>query len=462
MEVAKMLLGEVFESFVKESPVCVMVRGTLEHALPARFVDELFEETAESQYTHELLFSQVVDLLGSVVGQVHRSVNAAYQRRRDEFSVSRRSVYGKINHVEPRVSRELVRRTAQRLTPVIDELKGDRPGLLPGYRVKILDGNHLPASEHRLKELRTLAAGPLPGHALVVLDPQRMQVCDVFPCEDGHAQERSLLLDLVEQLEPGEVWVADRNFCTPLFLWELNLNRAFFIVRQHATNVPCETTGPRRRVGRVETGTVYEQSVRTSDGCGNWLALRRITIRLDQPTTDGDTEIHLLTNLPPAVKATRIAVTYKNRWTIEGVFFELATALKSEIRSLGYPPAALFAFCLALVAYNILSVVKAALRSVHGTTKIDQEVSTYYLAEEIGAVARGMMIAIPSTHWTKTFGDCNAKEMARLLKALAKKVRLHHFQKHPRGPKKPPPKRVFHKRTPHVSTARILALRKAE
>ena len=206
---------------------------------------------------------------------------------------------------------------------------------------------------------------------------------------------------------------------------------------------------------------MYEQSVRTSDGGGNWLVLRRITLVLDEPTTDGDTEIHLLTNLPKQVKATKIAKVYKTRWTIEGAFFELATALKSELRSLGYPPAALFGFCVALVTYNVLSVVKGALRRVHGATKIDRDVSAYYLAEEIGAVTRGMTIAIPSSHWTEAFGDCSTKEMARLLKALAKKVKLHHYQKHPRGPKKPVPKRVFHKRTPHVSTARILAQRKA-
>jgi hypothetical protein len=214
-----MLLGEVFEKFVKESPVCVMVRGTLEHALPAKFVDELFEETAETQYTHNLLFSQIVDLLGGVVGQVHPSVNAAYQRRREQFKVSCHSVYNKINKVEPQVSRELVRRMAERLTAVLDELGGLRPSPLLGFEVRILDGNHLPASEHRLKELRTIAAGPLPGQALVVLNPQRMLVCDVFPCEDAHAQERSVVVDVVQQVKPEIVWIDDRNFCTPLFLW---------------------------------------------------------------------------------------------------------------------------------------------------------------------------------------------------------------------------------------------------
>ena len=75
---------------------------------------------------------------------------------------------------------------------------GERAAWLPGYRVKILDGNHLAGTEHRLKELRTIGAGALPGKALVVLDPQAMLVTDVFPCEDGHAQERSLLDSVLE------------------------------------------------------------------------------------------------------------------------------------------------------------------------------------------------------------------------------------------------------------------------
>ena len=64
-----------------------------------------------------------------------------------------------------------------------------------------------------------------------------------------------------------------------------------------------------------------------------------------------------------------------------------------EIKTLSYPQAALFAFCVALVSYNILSVVLAALRSVHGMEKIEQEVSSYYLADEIRGTYRGMMIA---------------------------------------------------------------------
>ena len=57
--------------------------------------------------------------------------------------------------------------------------------------------------------------------------------------------------------------------------------------------------------------------------------------------------------------------------------------LNGEINTLGYPKAALFAFCVALVAYNVLSTVKAALRSVPWRREGGREVSAYYVAEEV-------------------------------------------------------------------------------
>lgn len=73
--------------------------------------------------------------------------------------------------------------------------------------------------EHRLKELRQISSAPLPGQSLVVLDPSLMLAVDVFPCEDGHAQERSLFDEVLPTVEEDDVWIADRNFCTLNFLF---------------------------------------------------------------------------------------------------------------------------------------------------------------------------------------------------------------------------------------------------
>ena len=61
--------------------------------------------------------------------------------------------------------------------------------------------------------------------------------------------------------------------------------------------------------------------------------------------------------------AVTVAELYRKRWRIEGAFHTLSQALKAEIKTLSYPPAALLAFCVGVVSFNLFAVVKAALRS---------------------------------------------------------------------------------------------------
>jgi hypothetical protein len=164
-----------------------MVRGLLEKALCPQILDELFERNAKIQYTRELLFSTVVNLMSLVVCGVRPSVHAAYQAVSEEISVSVTSVYNKINGIEPSICGEIVRAIAGIMEATIWHLNATIPDLLPGYRIKIIDGNAIAASDHRLKELRQINSAPLPGQSLVVLDPSLMLAIDVFPCEDGHA-----------------------------------------------------------------------------------------------------------------------------------------------------------------------------------------------------------------------------------------------------------------------------------
>jgi hypothetical protein len=456
-----MVLSEVFELFVKQSPVAVMVRATMENVLSAEKLDALFARTARRQRPSELLFSLVADLMGTVVCGVRPSMHAAFQARSEEIGVSVKALYDKLRRIEPQVAQELVRDAAARMAEIIDQTEGRLPAWLPGYRVKILDGNHLPRSERRLKELRSQNVAPLPGHALVVLDPERMLAIDVFPCVDGHAQERSLLPEVLPTIEPGDVVIADRNFCTTDFLGGIADRQAGFVIRQHGQSLRWELEGSRSKIGRVETGVVYEQAIRLLPAQDEpWLA-RRITVELDQPTRDGDHAIHVLTNLPAAVNACQVAELYRRRWTLESAFQELESTLHGELQTLAYPQAALFAFCLALVAYNVLSTVKAALRGEHGPKEIEGKISGYYLADEVAGVWRGMMIVLPAELWQQRFADQTPRQLAAFLRRTAQHIRLDAFRKHPRGPKKKPPNKISKKHRQHVSTARILDQRRS-
>jgi hypothetical protein len=131
--------------------------------------------------------------------------------------------------------------------------------------------------------------------------------------------------------------------------------------------------------------------------------------------------------------------------------------LNGEINALGYPKAALFSFCMALVAYNILSTVKAALRSAHGEAKVE-ELSGYHLVEEIQMCHRGMMRAIPKDEWV-VFQEMSPAELAEVLVGWARATSLSEYAKSHRGPKKPKPTKQSGAKIKHVATSKILKTR---
>src|SRR5262249_41155369 len=141
--------------------------------------------------------------------------------------------------------------------------------------------------------------------------------------------------------------------------------------------------GTRRHVGRIETGVVYEQPVRLLEDNGRTLQVRRITLVLDVPTRDGETEIHILTDLTQKeLDGCGVAELYRRRWTIESAFLHLAMDLRSEINTLGYPRAALFGFAVGVLAYNLVSTMKASIRAQFGSEAVDQ-LSGYGMANDI-------------------------------------------------------------------------------
>jgi len=446
-----MSFDAILARFAAQAPVATMVRAAMANILSPRELDAIFHDCRERQYQDTLLFSSVVGLLSLAVTKAQPSLHAAYQSQREELGVQAAALYLKVAGTELPVTRELVRRTAGRMAAVIEALAVPRESVLPGYRTFLLDGSHLAATDHRLKETRRLKGGPLPGQGLVVLDADRGLIADFLPCVDGHEQERRQLTDWVDLLETGQLWIADRNFCTKLLLFECAAQQACFLVRHHA-GLSVEARGPLQGAGRCATGAVAEGQVVVAGQGDEPLTLRRITIQVDEPTAAGEREIHLLTNLPAEVSAARCAELYHGRWSIEAAFGELTLSLRGEIDTLCYPKAALLAYAIALVTYNLLAVVKAAMRVVHGQAVDD--VSTYYLAHEVTATWQGLEIALPEKEWQRRYGGLAPAKLADALVDLARHTKLDRYRKHPRGPKKKPPPRTGN--APHLSTQRIL------
>src|SRR5882724_6579359 len=144
----------MFQRFMEKAPVTVMVRSTLERVLSPTAIDAIFASSAVRQVESELLFSSVVDLLALVVWRQRDSINQAYKHAREDFEVSVKSVYKKLNGTETQVCRAVVRETAQPLGEIVSVLGRTRKPQLAGYRTRIIDGNHLTSTDHRLEALR--------------------------------------------------------------------------------------------------------------------------------------------------------------------------------------------------------------------------------------------------------------------------------------------------------------------
>lgn len=443
--------------FAEQAPVAVMARLGLQRAIGAAWVDEVFARHRGAQYTRELLFSTVVDLMSLVALGLRPSLHAA-AKKATGLTVSLTALYDKVNHTEPALVRALVTGSAERLAPVMAPLRRGAAPWLPGWRTRVVDGNHLPSSEKRLAPLRGFRGAALPGHALVVYDPDAGVVTDLVPCEDGHASEHEPFATLLAGMRAGELWIGDALFCTRAAVHGAHARGAAVLFREGRAHPHPTSAGRRRRVGRVETGTVYEEPVTipTEDGAGV-LRLRRIEIQLDEPTTDGEAVIRVLTTLPASVGARAVARLYRKRWTIEGLFGRLEAALVSEVRTLGYPRAALLAFGLAVVAFNVLAVIEAAVGAAHDLDAAGMEVSTYYVADDVRSDYRGMMIAIVAAVW-EGYDAKSPAALARTLRQIAAHVDPRTLRKHPRGAKPKRPKGYAARATVerHVATARVL------
>lgn len=171
----------------------------------------------------------------------------------------------------------------------------------------------------------------------------------------------------------------------------------------------------------------------------------------------------LTTNLPRDVDARTVAALYRKRWTIEGMFQRLESVLNSEIGSLGHPRAALLGFTVAILAYNVLSLIKRAIECAHRDTHPQLEVSTFHLATHVRSDYKGMLIAVPWEYWNKAAHHSTQTLIDKLLQ-LARQVLPRQVATSKRGPKLDKRKGYDDGTTArsHVSTARVLKQARGE
>jgi IS4 transposase len=448
-------VDEILKRFIARSPVAVMVQASLRRVFADSALDNLFERHAQSQYTRDLTFSTVTKLMLAVATKKWPSLHAAYRHAAEPLSVTVASLYNKVNGLETGISQAFVNETAKALQGISEALPRQSKPTVAGLRLRTLDGNFLAGTDHRLDCLRGCGAAALPGMSLVVRDGHTGLLTDLIPCEDAYTSERSLFPQVLALVRADDLWVADRNFCTLDYLAGLAQRGAYFVIRHHG-GTKLQARGPRKACGGNASGKIYEQRVRIGSG----FECRCIVVQLYQPLRDGSTELRVLTNVPAKrLSAKRALKLYHTRWRIETAFQELTENLRCEIHTLAHPKAALFAFALAVAAYNILVIVRAALAGADATTTSAKEqgeggLSSYYLATEVAATTEGMLIAVPEESWERLV-KMSLTTFAAWLAAVAAGAKLGRYRKSPRGPKKPTTVRRTG-RGAHRSTARLL------
>ena len=447
-----MILPAILNPFVEKAPAAVMTRIALDWILDGTPLDRILPEVAEGQFEREFLLRHFVDVMLDVACGFRPTPRAAFVRRDLEQVASISAFYRKLGRMELAVTEEIVRLTAARARQLVRAGGGLWPEPIPGYPARIIDGNVLSGTEHRIEPLRTTWSAGLPGMSLAIYEPATATITELILEEDAHTQERALL-DRIP-IDPGRLYIADRNFCVRSLLLRITAAPAFFLVRWHRSSLPFRATSRLHRRGRCRSGEIIEQTIEVSDETGVAHPLRRIVLKLDEPTRDGETEIVLITNLPAEVPAAACCEAYAGRWSIEGHYQALTDLLHCEIPGLGRPRAALFAFSMSAVAGNALAVLKGNLRVAHGE-EIAQEVSGFALVDEAAEAYPGMMVAVPPTAWPRVAMH-GAEEVASVLNEVAAKVPVHRMFRSRRGPKKPRPKRSRGNRIHHVSNKKLL------
>jgi len=333
------IMDVILDRFIAESPVAVMVHAILRRVFSDSALDDLFERHAELQYTRELTFSTLTKLVIAVATKKHPSLNSAHRHMEREIPVSVTSVYNKVNGLETGISQAFVQETAAAIKEIITALPGWCAPKLAGLRLRTLDGNFLAGTDHRLDCLRNYGAAALPGMSLVVRDGPTGLLTDLIPCEDAYTSERSLFPDVLALVNPDDLWLADRNFCTIDYLGGIAQKDAFFVIRHHA-GAKLQPLDKMKPCGSNVSGKIYEQKVRVG-----WLECRCVIVKLYEPLRDGSKELRILTNAPAKrLNAKRALQLYKTRWRIETAFQELTENLRCEIKTLGHPKAALLCF----------------------------------------------------------------------------------------------------------------------
>lgn len=226
--------------------------------------------------------------------------------------------------------------------------------------VWVLDGSRLDAVAHRLKLTWDVRSPLLPGCLLVLYD-----LCRGFPrhvafCADAARSELRRAFELLTQIPPGTLLVADRLYASVAFFAALSQHQLWGVCRLNR-RLKVRQLKVLRRVQRGG-GTLTERLVEV--GCGVGAPpqrVRHIRWRVRREALD------LLTTVlePARLRAEEAMACYRLRWQVERLFFDLKEVLDLHHFYLASPRGVAQQVFAAALVYAAMRVAQARIAQTH-------------------------------------------------------------------------------------------------
>ncbi|NND99457.1 MAG: transposase, partial [Pirellulaceae bacterium] len=181
-------MSKLLHKFIGKCPFAVMTRML---AVPfiCKHLDDVFETSRVHQYQGESAFSAVALAVADVTLNFCDNLNQAYIQHKEQLRVEVTSFYDKVKGIRPGLSEAVVRHSAEQAIQLQDELEFQPWSILSGYECFDIDGNHLPRTDKRLKQLRDSPGAPLPGKVVARFNLQRQLFDRAYLLVDAHDQE---------------------------------------------------------------------------------------------------------------------------------------------------------------------------------------------------------------------------------------------------------------------------------
>jgi putative transposase len=260
---------------------------------------------------------------------------------------------------------DLVRRTGQSI-----EHAAKHSWHFHGRPVKILDGSTLvmpdtPANQATYPQMKSQAPGlgfPI-ARILVVFSLAVGTVLDAVlgPYHGKQTSELALLRQVLDQFRPGDIFLADRFFCSYWVIAELKRRGVDVLVRLHQRRKADFRRG--RRLGRDDQLIAWTKPEQVPDWMSRAeydamparLAVRQIRVRVKDKTKRVRSLV-LVTTLadPKAYPAAELGGLFRQRWHAELDLRTLKTQMRMEMLRTKSPEMVRKEVAAHLLAYNLI------------------------------------------------------------------------------------------------------------